>query len=203
MIGVIDYGAGNLRSLTNALKFLEKKFRILNVPETKGISVLILPGVGAFGSAMEKLKKRGWVDLIKEWVENKPLLGICLGMQLFFDESEEEGTHAGLGILKGNVRKLPVKGLSLPHMGWNEVSLKRESPLLEGFPFPKYFYFAHSYCVLPEENEVIIGETEYGVIFPSIVGRENLLGFQFHPEKSGNWGLKLIEIALKRLEERC
>jgi len=205
LIGVIDYGAGNLRSLVNAIRSLNREIRVMERAETKGISVLILPGVGAFGSAMEKLRNYGWIEEIYKWLEaEKPLIGICLGMQLLFEYSEEEGVFEGLGVFKGWVRKLPKGNLPIPHMGWNEVILKRSSSLLEGFPFPKYFYFAHSYCPFPEDEGVVIGETLYGISFPSIIGRgKNIIGFQFHPEKSGEWGLRLLEFVLERVEGRC
>ncbi|KUK14111.1 MAG: imidazole glycerol phosphate synthase subunit HisH [Synergistetes bacterium] len=204
MLGIIDYGAGNLKSLVNALKLLGKEFKILNAPDLQKISVLILPGVGAFGSAIGNLEKLKWIEEIQRWVEKgNPMLGICLGMQLLFDVSEEEGLHEGLKLIRGRIKRFPDMGLPIPHMGWNEVKIVSESEnILSDFPFPQYFYFAHSYYAIPEEK-VTIGETSYGIIFPSIVGKGNLLGFQFHPEKSGERGLKLLDISLKRLEERC
>lgn len=203
MIGIIDYGAGNLRSLVNAIRFLGKPFKVLKEPNLRDISLILLPGVGAFGSAINNLKKYDYTEKIKEWKEKgNPILGICLGMQLFFEWSEEDGFHEGLRLLKGSVRKLPETGLPIPHMGWNEVDL-REKDLLKDFPFPQYFYFAHSYYVLPEEEKLVLAKTDYGITFPSIIGKENILGFQFHPEKSGEMGLKLLNFSLERLKKTC
>ncbi|MCS7234240.1 MAG: imidazole glycerol phosphate synthase subunit HisH [Synergistetes bacterium] len=203
MIGIIDYGAGNLKSLVNAIRILEKPFRVLIEPELREISLLILPGVGAFGSAMRNLIKFSWIEKIESWIKKgNPLLGICLGMQLLFERSEEEGFHEGLKLLRGSIKKLPEKDLPIPHMGWNVVNLKGKS-FLEHFQFPQYFYFAHSYYAVPEEEKIIIGETHYGINFPSIIGEENLLGFQFHPEKSGEIGLKLLNFSLEGLKRSC
>lgn len=204
MIGIIDYGAGNLRSLINAFKLFGRDVKVLVKPEVKDLSLLVLPGVGAFGGAIERLRAFGWIEEIDRWIKNgKPLMGICLGLQLMFEYSEEGGSFGGLGIFKGSVKRFPESGLPIPHMGWNEVKLIREIDILKGFPFPKSFYFAHSYYPLPKSEEIVVGETVYGISFPSIVGKDNILGFQFHPEKSGEWGLELLHMLLERVEKAC
>jgi len=205
LIGIIDYGAGNLRSLINSIKLSGKPFKILRRPDLKEVTLLLLPGVGAFGSAIKNLEELGWIEEIRHWAERgNPLLGICLGMQLFFETSEEEGLHEGLKLIRGCVKRFPDMGLPIPHMGWNEVKVRegKNNHILSNFPFPQFFYFAHSYYALTEE-EVILGKTTYGITFPSIISKDNLLGFQFHPEKSGENGLKLLYLSIEELRRRC
>lgn len=192
MIGILDYGMGNLYSVGKALERLSGNYRIITSAEEMGeIDRLILPGVGAFGDAMEALGERKLIPAIRRHVEEgKPLIGICLGMQLLFDESEEHGRHEGLHLLPGRVVRFQ-HGLKIPHMGWNLLRGLRDSPLFakgeEG-----YVYFVHSYYVIPERREDLIAVTDYGVEVAAIVGRDQVFGVQFHPEKSGELGMKIL-----------
>ncbi|MBC7104943.1 MAG: imidazole glycerol phosphate synthase subunit HisH, partial [Firmicutes bacterium] len=153
---------------------------------------LVLPGVGAFGDAMRRLRAAGLVPAIERAVaEGRPLLGICLGQQLLFEESEEWGPAGGLGLLRGRVRRLPP-GVKVPHMGWNGVAIRRPSALLEGIPDGSLFYFVHSYYVEPVQEDLVVGTTDYGLPFASVVAWGNVFGTQFHPEKSGALGLRIL-----------
>ena len=209
MIIVIDYGMGNLRSVSKALESLGAPVRVTSDPtEVVAASKMILPGVGAFGAAMEELRRRRLVEPIKTAIgDGKPYLGICLGLQLLFEHSEE-GNVAGLGVLRGTVKRFsfqssllpPFSSLKIPHMGWNQVqrqatSDKRQGscPLLAGIPEGSYFYFVHSYYGAPQDRSVIALETEYGTRFASMVWKDRLFATQFHPEKSQAIGLKLLE----------
>ncbi|MEL1134765.1 imidazole glycerol phosphate synthase subunit HisH [Desulfitobacterium sp. THU1] len=194
MIGIIDYDRGNLRSVEKALLKLGYSARILESPheltEMKGI---ILPGVGAFADAMTALEEKGWVQPLLHYAQSgKPFLGICLGMQVLFEVGEEHGEHQGLGLLPGRVVKFPA-GRKIPHMGWNTLHQEKSCLLLEGIPDEVYFYFVHSYYALTVDYDYIVGTSDYGVKFPALVGRDNIWGAQFHPEKSSPWGLKLLE----------
>ncbi|MDN5348188.1 MAG: imidazole glycerol-phosphate synthase subunit HisH [Clostridia bacterium] len=193
-IVIIDYGMGNLRSVQKALERLGYAADITDDPqEVLTAAGLILPGVGAFGDAMIALEKRGLDRAIKEAVgRGVPFLGICLGMQLLFAESEEGGHCRGLGILAGKVVRLsgPVR---VPHMGWNAVHFTRPSPLISGLPAEPYFYFVHSYVAVPEQEEVILGVTDYGGDFVAAVNWGHIFGVQFHPEKSSDQGLRLLQ----------
>lgn len=193
MIGIVDYGRGNLRSVEKALEKIGFAARIMASPdELSGVNGLILPGVGAFADAMEGLKRGGWVEPLLEFANSgRPFLGICLGMQVLFEVGEEHGEHAGLGLLSGRVVKFPP-GRKIPHMGWNGLILDRPSRLLEGIPNEAYFYFVHSYYALPDDADVVAASSDYGVVFPAVVGRDNVWGAQFHPEKSSPWGLQLL-----------
>jgi glutamine amidotransferase len=192
-IYVLDYGMGNLRSVEKAFAFLGHECRVIGSPEEVGKAEgLVLPGVGAFGRAMEELERRGFVELVWEAVEEGvPLLGICLGFQLLFEESEESPGVRGLGLLAGKVRRLGGR-VKVPHMGWNDVRWVREHSVLQGVRSGSFFYFVHSYHPVPEEREVILGVTDYGEEFVSAVSRENIIGFQFHPEKSSSAGLRIL-----------
>ena len=194
MIGIVDYGMGNLRSVEKALEAVGHAARIIRTPQAIADSdKLVLPGVGAFGQAMENLRQTDLLESLSEAVsKGKPLLGICLGLQLLFQESEEHGPHEGLGVLAGCVRKLPTE-VKVPHIGWNQVSITRDDPLLQGIPDNAFFYFVQSYFVEPQDKETVIGTTDYGVTFTSIVGWRNVYGVQFHPEKSQDAGLKLLK----------
>ncbi len=193
MIGIVDYGRGNLRSVEKALEKVGYQAKIMNEPqELSEIDGLILPGVGAFADAMGALKIMGWIEPLTQFAHSgRPFLGICLGMQLLFEIGEEHGEHAGLGLLAGRVIKFPPGG-KVPHMGWNSLNLVQSSRLLEGIPNQSDFYFVHSYYADPSESRDIIATSDYGIVFPAVVGRENVWGAQFHPEKSSPWGLKLL-----------
>lgn len=193
MIGIVDYGRGNLRSVEKALEKVGYEAKIMNSPEELStVDGVILPGVGAFADAMEALKLKGWIEPLTKFAHSgRPFLGICLGMQILFEIGEEHGEHAGLGLLAGRVVKFPPGG-KVPHMGWNSINLEQPSRLLEGIPDKSDFYFVHSYFADPIESRDIIATSDYGVVFPAIVGRENVWGAQFHPEKSSPWGLKLL-----------
>ncbi len=192
MVGIIDYGAGNLKSIIKALDFLGFSSRlILNKQNFREVSRIIFPGVGAFGQAMEHLKKNQLISPIKEWLEQgKPFLGICLGLQLIFSSSEEAGGCQGISFFKGKCLKFNER--KVPQIGWNKVLKKKNSPLFFDLPDESYFYFVHSYYVLPENENYVVGITNYGIDFPSIVAKDRIYGVQFHPEKSGPAGLKII-----------
>lgn len=198
MIGIIDYGMGNLRSVAKGFEAVGLEAGIIDSPrEIAAAERLVLPGVGAFGRAMENLTDRRLVDPILDAVgRGTPLLGICLGLQLLFEESEEHGRHRGLGLVPGRVRRLP-DGVKVPHMGWNRVWRAGEHSLFDGIPDGGRFYFAQSYFVEPageaaERGGPVAATTEYGVRFASVVARRNVCGVQFHPEKSQRWGLRLL-----------
>lgn len=190
MIAIVDYGAGNLRSVAKALAKLGYMARVTSDPTAVAeAEAIVLPGVGAAADAMENLRRLGLVDILREAVaQNKPFFGVCLGLQILFAASEEGGWHECLGVLPGTVRRLPP-GPKTPHMGWNRVKQIGNHPLWEKIPDNSFFYFVHSYYVDPEDSSTVIGETEYGLTFPSVVARGNLVGTQFHPEKSGDTGL--------------
>ena len=204
MIGIIDYGRGNLRSVEKACEKLGFAVKILEHPEQiSTVKGLILPGVGAFADAMEGLRQGGWIEDVQNFARSgAPFLGICLGMQLLFEIGEEYGEHQGLGILPGRVVKFPV-GRKIPHMGWNTLRQAKEDPILAGIPDQSYFYFVHSYYAVPECREDVIGTTDYGVSFPALVGRGKVWGAQFHPEKSSPWGLVLLQNFGKMVNEQC
>jgi glutamine amidotransferase len=194
-VAVVDYGMGNLYSVCNSFKSIGIRADIIGSPKNlSAYDKLILPGVGAFGDAMKELKKRGFVAPIKDFVhKGKPFLGICLGMQLLFDKSDESGGGAGLGLIPGAVKKFSSK-LKCPHMGWNQIDMKKSGRMLfRGLKSSIYTYFCHSYYVRPKDRSLVIGETQYGVKFASIVKLGNIYGMQFHPEKSQEAGLKLLE----------
>lgn len=197
MIAIIDYGMGNLHSVSKAIERLGHEAAVSSDPAViLGADGAILPGVGAFGDAMANLRETGLDAVVKEYAASgKPLLGICLGMQLLFSESEEHGRHEGLGLLPGRVVRFqgPYK---VPHMGWNELKFLRESPLFDGVE-PGHVYFVHSYHALPERKEDLLAVTDYHQPVTAIVGRGNLYGMQFHPEKSGELGRALLERFLK------
>ena len=191
---IIDYGAGNLRSVHNAVSKLGYNAKISRAPEdVLSADAVILPGVGAGADTMAALDKMSLVRPIKQYVaEGRPFLGICIGMQVLFTGTKEGGWHECLGIIRGGVVRLP-EGLKIPHMGWNQVSQKVKHPIFTGIPDNANFYFVHSYHVSPDDKKLIAGETEYGVAFPSLIIQDNLIGTQFHPEKSGDTGLKIYD----------
>ena len=191
-VAVIDYGAGNLMSVVNTLRFLGIEARVCNkAEELQQADRLILPGVGAFPAAMESLQKSGLVQCICEETQKKPLLGICLGMQMLFDESEEIRPCAGLGLIPGRVRRIETD-LKLPHIGWNSLDFKNPCPLLKGIDSGAYVYFVHSFCAETARGENLIATANYGEDVAGIVAAGNVIGCQFHPEKSGEIGLKML-----------
>lgn len=194
MIGIVDYGRGNLRSVEKALEKLGYEAEILDSPaQIDRVKGIILPGVGAFADAMAALDKGGWLNPIQKYVkEGNPFLGICLGMQLLFEIGEEHGEHRGLGFLKGRVVKFPA-GLKIPHMGWNTLNIAYPNVICENIPNNAYFYFVHSYYAEPLEKECIAATSNYGQEFPAVVGKDNVWGAQFHPEKSSPWGLVMLD----------
>lgn len=201
MIGIIDYKAGNLTSVARALSYVGQKWFISSdISELRKAERIIFPGVGAAKSAMESLRELEIDVFLKEAFANGiPILGICLGTQIIFEESEEDNGTKTLGILKGKVKRFPnplifqEERLKVPHMGWNRILWKREHPVFSGLD-PEYeYYFVHSYYPVPEDENLIIGVTFYGVYFPSTIGYQNLIAVQFHPEKSGFPGLKILE----------
>ncbi len=195
MIVVIDYGMGNLRSVSKALESLGASVRVSSDPaDVAAADKVILPGVGAFPAAMRELSARGLIGPLKAAIAAKPYLGICLGLQLLFERSDEGEGGEGLGILPGEVRRFAAQdGLKVPHMGWNQVQGQGACPLLKGVPAGSYFYFVHSYFGVPTDRSVIALETEYGTTFASMVWKDRLFATQFHPEKSQALGLQLLK----------
>ena len=194
MIAIIDYGAGNLRSVELAFRRLGAE-AIVTADEAaiRQADGVILPGVGAFADAMGALEHSGLVPVIRESAAGgKPFLGICLGMQALFDGSEEGEGVPGLGLIPGMVKRLPDCGLKIPHMGWNSLQFRKESPLRQGLPGQSYVYFVHSYACAAANEADVLAVTEYGVPFHAAVQRDNVMGMQFHPEKSGDVGQQLL-----------
>ena len=193
-IAIIDYGVGNLRSVEKAFHASGVDAQVSSDEKVlRAADKLVLPGVGAFRACVEALTGRGFDRLVRERVgEGTPLLGVCVGMQMLFEESEEFGTTRGLGFLRGRVRRFP-EGLRVPQVGWNQVGWKGGHALSEGISDRTFFYFVHSfYCEAGEASDVL-GETEYGLDYPSVVARGNVCGVQFHPEKSQSAGLRLLK----------
>lgn len=200
MIALIDYGVGNLRSVEKALQTVGASVRLTSAPdEIRAADKVVLPGVGAFGDGMAGLRARGLPDVVREIAAaGTPLLGICLGMQLLFEQSEELGRHSGLGLLPGYVRLFDSRQVKVPHTGWNQLWPARQSTLLHGVEPGAYTYFNHGlYCVAEEEHT--LAQTDYAIRYASVVGRGNLYGVQFHPEKSQRFGLTI----LRNFVERC
>lgn len=193
MIAVIDYGAGNLYSLCNSLRYLGIEYTVTaSEEEIDRADRVILPGVGAFREAMEKLEGAGVIPTIRHSAARKPLLGICLGMQILFERGYEFGESAGLGLIPGTVRQLEAPGLKIPHMGWNEVKLQNPCALTQGMGEGEYFYFVHSFCAHTEERYISL-YTEYGEKIPALVHSGYVYGAQFHPEKSAAAGLQILK----------
>lgn len=194
MIAIIDYGMGNLRSVQKAFEAVGADAIISGDPHViAAASKVILPGVGAFADAIAELRRTGLGDAFVEAVKaGKPCLGVCLGLQLLFEISEEDGQHQGLGLLKGRIVRFPRQpGFKVPHMGWNTLEIRRESPLLAGLPADPSVYFVHSYHAQPQNPVDVIAESDHGGYFAAIIGRENLIATQFHPEKSQAVGLAM------------
>ncbi len=194
MITIVDYGMGNLRSVHKAFEKVGAEARVVHDPrELAGAAGIVLPGVGAFGQAMENLSATGWIEPLRDACANGlPFIGICLGMQLLFESSEEMGQHAGLGILAGDVRRFRGD-LKVPQMGWNQIHIQHSSPLLENVPDGAFAFFVHSYYCEPRDKSIILTTTGYGNDFASVVGRGNVFGAQFHPEKSQTVGLQMLK----------
>jgi glutamine amidotransferase len=199
VITIVDYGIGNLGSVIKAFRHAGAEILLSGDPAVlREAEALVLPGDGAFGATMEGVVARGLVPVLLEAAEaGKPLLGICIGMQLLFEESEEHGWHAGLGLLPGRVRRFEGD-LPVPHMGWNSLRRRREHPLLQGIEDGAYVYFVHSYFC-DAAPEVIVATSDYGTDFPAIVSRGSVLGVQFHPEKSQAVGLRMVENFVRSL----
>ncbi|MDA0835149.1 MAG: imidazole glycerol phosphate synthase subunit HisH [Planctomycetota bacterium] len=196
MITIVDYGMGNLRSVQKACEFVGTDAHITSDPaEIVSATKLILPGVGAFRDAIHELTRLDLVQPVKDYIaSDKPFLGICLGLQLLFDVSYEEGEWQGLGVIPGKVVRFPeFADLKVPHMGWNTLNVPGPVKLLENVPETASFYFVHSYYVVPDDESVIAAQTEYGVTFTSMIARGNMYATQFHPEKSQKHGLQLIK----------
>ncbi len=195
---IVDYEAGNLRSVARAVAHAGGQALITSsARDVERADALIVPGVGAAADTMANLKRHALVDPIREYIASgRPFLGVCMGQQALFDVSEEGGEHPCLGVVPGRVVRLPP-GLKVPHMGWNQVRIVRPHPIFDGIPDGSYFYFVHSYYPRPDDPAVIIGETEYGVTFASVVARDSVVATQFHPEKSSAMGLRMYENFLR------
>lgn len=201
MIAIVDYGMGNLRSVQKAFERIDHKAVVTRDKRIiEGADKIVLPGVGAFPDCMKNLADLGLIDpIIKAIKSGKPFLGICLGMQLLFTESEEFGIHKGLDIIRGRVIRFP-EGLSsngnklkIPHMGWNEIRIRKRAPALENILDESYLYFVHSYYIVPEDKDLIATTTDYGFEFASSIWMDNIFACQFHPEKSQQIGLKILK----------
>ncbi len=193
MIAVIDYGAGNLFSVCNALRFLNIAHEVTKDADTiNRADAVILPGVGAFPAAMESLHATGLVDTVRENAAKKPLLGICLGMQMLFDKSNENGDCAGLSLIPGEVRRIPSQRVIIPHMGWNELVITQDCKLLDDIEKPVYTYFVHSYQAFCDDSSIIAYADYDGKIPALVTDGKYVFGAQFHPEKSGEKGLRML-----------
>ncbi|MCL4476073.1 MAG: imidazole glycerol phosphate synthase subunit HisH [Nitrospirae bacterium] len=195
MIAIVDYGMGNLRSVEKGFLKVGVDARVvsdrISIEDARGV---VLPGVGAFRDCIRNLTDADLTDaIIKSIREGKPFLGICLGLQVLFSESEEFGVCRGLDVFRGRVVRFPESGLKVPHMGWNTVKIGRRPPAFNGIPDQSYFYFVHSFYVAPEDMDIVAGTTEYGSEFTSMVWKDNVLATQFHPEKSQELGLKILK----------
>jgi glutamine amidotransferase len=196
MIAIIDYGMGNLRSVSKALEYLGASCKLCSRGKDLARAVkVILPGVGAFGDAMKELRSRGFIGPIQELVARKTkLMGVCLGLQLFFEKSEENPGVKGLGVFKGAVRKFRSTGVKVPHMGWNDLKVLKKHPLLEGIPRGEYFYFVHSFCGKPAARSLTLASCRYGrEDFAAVIGNDHVFATQFHPEKSQEAGLRILK----------
>ena len=198
MIAIIDYGAGNLRSVSNAITKLGYQSIITsNKDEVLQAEVTIFPGVGAAADTMDNLKKLGMDEVIRQLVSGgRPLFAVCVGMQVLFEGTEEGGWNECMGIIPGVVKRLP-RGLKVPHMGWNQVKQRVSHRIFDGIPDETNFYFVHSYYGDPKDKELVAGTTEYGVSICSMLIKDNLIATQFHPERSGEYGLKMYDNFLK------
>lgn len=199
-VTIVDYGMGNLKSVSKAIEAVGASVEVTAEPsKVSEAERLVLPGVGAFGKAVENLEEAGLAEGIMEFLKTeRPFLGICLGLQLLFEESEEERKRSGLGVLCGGVKRFSG-GLKVPHMGWNTINKTKETKLFENVPDGSYMYFVHSYYVDPEDQDEAVCSTEYGVSFTSAVQKGNVMGVQFHPEKSQDLGLAVLANFVRNL----
>ncbi len=206
MIAVVDYGMGNLRSVKNSLEKAGHKSLVTRNPdEILGSDGIVVPGVGAFKDCMRNLENYGLVDCLYRFIESgRPYLGICLGLQLLFTESEEFGRQEGLDVIKGKVTRFPrFEDLKVPHTGWDSIKKTKQSPLFSSIEDGAYFYFVHSYYVIPEDDAVIATTTKYGVEFTSSIWKDNIFACQFHPEKSQRLGLEILKNFGDLSEKKC
>ena len=199
MIAIIDYGVGNLFSVEKAFASIGEDVKVTGEAEDlRSADKLVLPGVGAFGDCMKNLEATGLIPVIMEQIANKkPLLGICVGLQILFEGSEESPGAKGLGIFKGMVKKIHADNLKIPHMGWNAISFKN-SNIFNDLKQKAYFYFVHSYHAVPKDNEVVVATTDYGEVLTAAIARNNIYATQFHPEKSGDVGLQILKNFVKQ-----
>ena len=195
MIAIIDYGMGNLRSVEKGFLKVGMDVKIVSDPKAvDNAHAVVLPGVGAFRDCMKNLTKMSLTEsIIKAIQKGKPYLGICLGLQILFTESEEFGVYKGLNILSGKIVRFPESDLKVPHMGWNTIKILRRPPVLNSIQDSDFFYFVHSYYVAPDDNSVVATTTDYGITFTSMVWKENIFATQFHPEKSQQHGLRILK----------
>ena len=193
MIAIIDYGAGNLKSVKKAFDYLKVKSKVVSAPEeVADAEKIVLPGVGAFGAAVQKLYETDFFSFLQQWIaEDRPFLGICLGLQLLMEKSSESAGISGLGVFKGKCRRFEQG--KVPQIGWNQVNIQKVSRLIQDIDDQSFFYFLHGYFIQPVDENIVTATTSYGVTYPSIVERGNVFAVQFHPEKSGDIGLKLLK----------
>lgn len=201
-ITIIDYGAGNLRSVVNAISKLGYQAKVTRIPhEVLNAQAVILPGVGAAADTMANLQRLELVSPIRHFIaKGRPFLGVCIGLQVLFSGTEEGGWHECLGIIPGVVRRLPP-GLKIPHMGWNQVKQRASHPIFRGIPEEANFYFVHSYYATPDDRSLVVGGTDYGIPICSVAAKGNLIATQFHPEKSGESGIKIYDNFIKIAQE--
>ena len=199
-IVIVDYGAGNLRSVSRAVAHVGHEPSVTSDPhDVAAADAVILPGVGAAADTMRNLREHGMVEPVREYIASgRPFFGVCMGQQALLSVSEEGGEHPCLDIISGRVKRLPG-GQKVPHMGWNQVRQRTAHPIFDEIPDDSYFYFVHSYYPEPEDESVVIGETYYGVTFASVLARDNIVATQFHPEKSGEIGLRMYRNFLAQL----
>jgi len=203
MITLLDYGAGNVRSVINAIETLGPKVKVVsNIDDILSAEKLVFPGVGNFESMMRTLNKKNYVGALKDYLlSNRPYLGICLGLQALFEESEEAPDTKGLGLITGHVKKFDID-LSVPHIGWNGINIKNESRIFNGLRGDEKFYFVHSFYVVPDDDSLVLTTTNYGLEFVSGIQKGNITATQFHPEKSGDAGITLLKNFLEPSNEK-